>query len=41
MMRTGCEETVDESCNDERLYPVDVWLYDHRITHPITIKLGL
>lgn len=29
---TGCESNITESCNEETLYPVDVWLYDHRTT---------
>jgi len=34
---TGCNpENVNENCNDETLYPVDVWLYDHRTTQSIT-----
>jgi len=27
----GCNDAIEESCNNDPLYPVDVWLYDHRI----------
>jgi len=34
---TGCAAgDVSESCNDETLYPVDMWLYDHRTTQTVT-----
>jgi len=26
---------VSESCNDKTLYPVDMWLYDHRTTQTV------
>lgn len=29
---TGCQDEIKESCNAETLYPVDLWLYDHRTT---------
>ena len=28
-------ENITESCNDDPLYPVDMWLYDHRLTFKV------
>ena len=32
----SCDGEITEGCNDNVLYPVDVWLYDHRTTNSVT-----